>query len=86
MFHSARSFPAGSANPLTVVGVTARGAGPLDLAGFRPYGGRPIANFFAFGEVECILDINDKITGHAFDLRVAEQDLNGVRAASRSSN
>ena len=45
------------------------------LAGFLPCGteaGHPLT-FCAFGEVECIFDINAKITDFAFDLRMAEQ-------------
>ena len=51
-----------------------------ELAGFLPCGteaGHPLT-FCAFGEVECIFDINAKITDFAFDLRMAEQDLNGA--------
>ena len=43
--------------------------------------GQPL-NFRAFGEDECILD-NAKITNCAFDLRMAEQDLNGAQVAGR---
>ena len=52
-------------------------------AGFLPWGTEAgqLLNFCAFGEAECILGINAKITDCAFDLRLAEQDLNGAQLA-----
>ena len=36
----------------------------------------------AFGEAKCVLDIHAKVADCAFDLRVAEQDLDGPQVAS----
>ena len=53
------------------MGATPRFLGATDI-GAGPPAGQPL-NFRPFGEVECILDINAKITDCTLNLRVAEQ-------------